>query len=178
MVVNITYFVHGTTTDNENNISTGWNPGKLSELGIKQSQELGEIIKNKKFDVIFCSNLKRAIDSANLVFPGQEMIRDKRLSECNYGDLNGADENQVIYEDHINKPFPNGESMLDVENRIKNFLDFLRQNYDGQQIATLSHKAPQLALEVLLNNKTWAEAISIDWRKEKAWQPGWKYILN
>ncbi len=40
MAVKITYFVHGTTTDNETHRSTGWNPGELSELGIKQSKEL------------------------------------------------------------------------------------------------------------------------------------------
>lgn len=27
MSVKITYFVHGTTTDNENGIATGWAPG-------------------------------------------------------------------------------------------------------------------------------------------------------
>ena len=29
MTVLIAYFVHGTTTDNEKGISTGWNPGEL-----------------------------------------------------------------------------------------------------------------------------------------------------
>ena len=31
MAVNITYFVHGTTTDNENGISSGWHDVDLSE---------------------------------------------------------------------------------------------------------------------------------------------------
>lgn len=39
MSVKIIYFVHGTTTDNEEHKSTGQNPGVLSELGKKQSIE-------------------------------------------------------------------------------------------------------------------------------------------
>ena len=40
MSVKIIYFVHGTTTDNEEHKSTGQNPGVLSKLGINQSKEL------------------------------------------------------------------------------------------------------------------------------------------
>ncbi len=37
MDVKITYFVHGTTTDNLEHKSTGWLPGELAEKGIEQS---------------------------------------------------------------------------------------------------------------------------------------------
>lgn len=178
MSVQITYFVHGTTTDNEKNISTGWNHGELSELGIKQSKELNKIIKDKNFDIIFCSDLKRAVDSGYLIFPGQKIITDERLRESNYGKLNGSQESEVIYEKHINTPFLEGESMLDVEVRIKNFLNFLKENFQNKNIAIVAHKAPQLALEVLLKNKTWEEAINTDWRKTKNWQPGWEYKVK
>lgn len=40
MSTQITYFVHSTTTDNQNGISSGWNDVGLSELGIRQSHEL------------------------------------------------------------------------------------------------------------------------------------------
>jgi len=30
----------------------------------------------------------------------------------------------------------------------------------------------------LLKNKTWEQAFAEDWRKTKAWQPGWKYIIE
>ncbi len=66
MSVKITYFVHGTTTDNENHISSGWFDVELSELGVQQSRDLAEQTKDKHFDVVFCSDLKRAVDSANL----------------------------------------------------------------------------------------------------------------
>jgi hypothetical protein len=33
-------------------------------------------------------------------------------------------------------------------------------------------------LDVLIKGKTWKQAIDEDWRKRKAWQPGWEYILK
>ena len=179
MSVKITYFVHGTTNDNLNHIATGWLHGELSEKGIEQSFALKEKIDRSKFDIVFCSDLKRAIQSANNVFGGEKMIiEDKRLRECNYGDLNGKDNNLVIYESHIKERFPNGENMLDVEKRVKSFCEFLLKKYDEKNIAIVAHKAPQLAIEVITNGKTWEEAIEKDWRKTKAWQPGWEYIIE
>ena len=63
-MLHLTYFVHGTTTDNEKDLATGWQPGELSDLGIKQSKELGDLVSEKDFSVVFCSDLKRAVDSA------------------------------------------------------------------------------------------------------------------
>ena len=45
MAVDITYFVHGTTTDNEKDISSGWYDVELSKLGIKQSIDLKNLIR-------------------------------------------------------------------------------------------------------------------------------------
>ncbi len=179
MNTKIIYFVHGTTIDNEKGKSTGWVPGELSQTGIKQAKELKNKTSNKNFEVMFCSDLKRAVDSANLGFKGDcKIIEDKRLRECNYGDLNQADAGLVDYSKHILEPFPNGESLQDVEKRIKDFIEMIKRDYQGKSIAIMAHKAPQLALEVLLKNKTWEQAIRQDWRKKKAWQPGWIYIIE
>lgn len=181
MTVKITYFVHGTTTDNEKELSSGWKDVELSELGIKQSKELPEKIKDKNFDIVFCSDLKRAVDSANISFKGKYPIKeDKRLRECNYGDFNGKPSKIVepLQEKNIEKPFPNVESYIDVKKRISDFLYFLKENYGGKEIAIVAHKAPQLALDVLIKGKTWEQAFAEDWRKKKAWQPGWEYILK
>ena len=176
MSVRITYFVHGTTTDNEAHLSTGWNPGELSELGIEQSKELKAQTDLSVFDVVFTSDLKRAVDSARLNFgDGVEIIQDERLRECNYGDLNGVSSDQVVYEDHITEPFPDGESLQDVVDRVKDFCGFLRVNYDGKHVAIVAHKATQFAFEVVTQGKTMEEAIATDWRERKAWQPGWEY---
>lgn len=180
MSVQITYFVHGTTTDNEQNLATGWLPGELSEAGKEQAKNLGDMVADKKFDIVFCSDLQRAIDSANLGFGDKyEIVQDGRLRECNYGDMNGKKhtfkDNMM---DFVGTPFPNGESYKDVEERLASFVDYLKENYDAKHIAIVAHQGPQLALDVLLSGRTWQQAVDEDWRKTKAWKPGWEYVAN
>jgi broad specificity phosphatase PhoE len=142
-MIKITYFVHGTTIDNEQHISSGWKDVGLSDLGIKQSVDLKDKTKDQKLNGA----------SSTIVEPMQE-------EEC------------------ITNRFPEGESYEDVKARIADFLEFLKTNYDGKSVAIVAHKAPQLSLDVLLKGKTWKQALAEDWRKTKAWQPGWKYELK
>lgn len=179
MAVKIIYFVHGTTTDNIEKLASGWNQAELSKKGIEQSIALREQINFDEIDLVISSDLKRAQDSANYVFENKkEIFYDSRIRECNYGDLNGKSSVLVKYEDHINNPFPNGESLLDVEKRVRDFCDYLLENYDNKTIAIVAHKAPQLAIEVITMNKTWEQAINDDWRLKKQWQPGWRYEIK
>ncbi len=179
-MIYIKYFVHGTTDDNLAGRAAGWNQAMLAPKGIEQAKALAETIKDEAFDIVFCSDLQRAVDSANIDFAGRdiEIVQDARLRECNYADYNGMHNTLVNYNEHIYEPFPSGESMMDIEARIKSFVEFLRQNYDDKRVAIVAHKAPQLALEVITQGKTWKEAISTDWRITKAWQPGWEYIIK
>ena len=178
MELKVIYFVHGTTVDNMAGKCSGWKQVELTELGRERAIKLGEIKKDTVFDVIFTSDLIRAIDSANLAFPNIEHIQDSRLRECNYGELDGEDKSLVVYEEHIDKPFPKGESLKDVEERVKEFIEFLKENYQGKKIGIVAHRAPQLAFEVLTKNISWEEANKNDWRKTKTWQPGWEYVIK
>ena len=104
---------------------------------------------------------------------------DARLRECNYGVFNARPTcivESMTYK-MIYQRFPNGESYEDVKTRVADFLAFLKQRHDGKKIALVAHKGPQLALDVLLAGKTWAEAFAHDWRKNNAWKPGWNYRL-
>ena len=64
MSVKIIYFVHGTTTDNIEHKSTGWLHGNLSEKGIEQSIKLREQINLNEIDLVFSSDLTKAIAPA------------------------------------------------------------------------------------------------------------------
>jgi broad specificity phosphatase PhoE len=179
--INITYFVHGTTTDNEKDLATGWEQGNLSKKGINQCTDLNKLIKYDDFDIVFCSDLKRATQSAKLIFGNKyNIVKDIRLRECNYGDLTGQPSNTFkdkLY-NFVETPFPNGESYNDVEKRIADFLNYIKTNFPNKNIAIVAHQAPQLALDVLIKGKNWKQAIDEDWRKTKTWQPGWKYNIK
>lgn len=174
----IIFFAHSTTTDNQANLATGWLQGKLSEKGIEQAKALPTLIKDNSFSIIYCSDLKRAIDSAELGFGNTHKIKtDWRLREANYGDFDGNDKSfKSDMTKFIATPYPNGESYLDTEKRIRSFLDEIKKELgDDAFIAIIGHEATQLALEVIINKKSWNQAISENWRKNQAWQPGWAY---
>ncbi len=46
------------------------------------------------------------------------------------------------------------------------------------RVAVIGHQATQLSMEVLLNGRTWHEAMQDDWRMTGAWRPGWEYVLR
>lgn len=181
MPITLTYFVHSTTTDNEAHLSSGWNDVHLSALGLEQAHSLREDVKDMQFDVVFCSDLHRAVHTSEIAFRDKApIIQDKRLRECNYGTYEAQPSEIVepIQLQSIETPFPEGESYEQVKARIADFLSMLKQDYNGKSVAIVAHKAPQLALDVLIKGKTWEQAFAEDWRKTKSWQPGWGYVVE
>lgn len=181
----ITYFVHGTTLDNEQHKASGWYDVELSIKGREDAIKLKELIKGRKFDVIFCSDLKRAVEFAKLTFgDNAKIITDKRLREVNYGKLTRSDskivEEMLIKGEVIDKPFPDGESYKDVEKRMRSLLNDLSKKYNNKHIAIVAHRGPQIALDVITNGMTWKDAVKNDWRLKtpKEWKPGWDYKVK
>lgn len=178
MTVKITYFVHATTMDNEQGRATGQRPGTLSPLGMQQARGLAKQVEDAAFQVVFCSDLRRAVHSATLAFgDDHRIIQDERLREIDYGDFTGRKKTWDT-RDFIDTPYPGGESYRDVEKRMADFLAYLDAHYRGKHIAMVAHQAPQLALEVLLKGKTWERAMEEDWRRTDDWQPGWRYVVE
>jgi len=177
--IDITYFVHGSTQDNADGKATGHADISLSELGVGQAEQLKEMIKDKKYDVVICSDLKRAVETAKIVFG--EYVEDPRLREVDYGVLTQANKKEKvspIMKKSIETKYETGESYKDVETRIKEFLNDIFEKYPGKKIAIVGHQAPQLALDVLLKGKSWEKAMDSDWRIKKEWKPGWNYKLK
>jgi broad specificity phosphatase PhoE len=168
---------HATTVDNERRIATGWLDGELSELGKRQAKELGE--RQSNADVVFASDLGRAVETADIAFAGTGIpVRfDARLRECNYGELNGASRDQVdaVRSDHVDEPFPDGESYRQCVVRMRELLDELARDFDGKRVLLIGHGATFYALEHLMKGMPLEELISSGLR---AWEPGRRYVLG
>jgi broad specificity phosphatase PhoE len=176
-MITITFESHSTTLDNETHLSSGQYDVDLSELGVNQSKELGARYKNDKFDAVFCSDLLRSYKTAEIAFGNKfPIIQDKRLRECDYGDLTQKPSGIVDNEKskRINVPFPNGESYEDCAKRMKDFLDDLLKNYNGKKVMIIGHRATQYGLEHLIKGIPLTEIISTPWH----WQPGWIYKFD
>lgn len=175
----VTYFVHSTTEDNERRIASGWFDVPLSDVGISQAHELKQHVKGRAFAAVYCSDFRRAKQTAEIAF-GADVITDSRLREMSYGTYNGGPAHIVEQKalESIIEPFPAGEACIHVEERMRRMLRELAKKHADEHIALVSHRFPQLALEVIANGKTWDNAFADDWRNTGAWQPGWEYDLR
>lgn len=177
-MVFITFATHATTLDNEARLASGWYDVSLSQTGLRQCHELGVRYWDAAFDAIFCSDLQRSYRTGEIAFAdrGIPVLRDKRLRECDYGDLthHRADESAAEKQTRIDEPFPNGESYRQCAERMKRFLDDLGRNYQGKTVLIIGHRATQYGLEHWLVGKPLEEVVNAPWE----WQQGWSYRLE
>lgn len=176
-MINIIFESHATTFDNETRTGSGWYDVELSPLGVEQAKQLGERYKKKHIDLVFCSDLQRSFKTAQIAFGTEVPIKsDIRLRECNYGVMTRQPMSEIekLKEYAILHPFPEGESYKIACDRIRSFLDDIRNQYDGKTIIIVGHRATQYGLDVYLRGLPLKEAILAPWK----WQPGWNYKLS
>jgi broad specificity phosphatase PhoE len=173
----LVYETHAITTDNEAGIATGWLPGKLSERGRATAAELGARRRDDGIAVVYVSDLQRGLDTVSIAFVGTSIpiITDPRLRECNYGRLNGMPTSQLETEraQHVDLPWPEGESYRQVAARTASLLDHLLARWDGFRVLLVAHSANKWALDHLLLGKDLTELVAAPF----AWQEGWEYVV-
>lgn len=88
---------HGRVPSNDLGIISGPNSDEmLTEVGIKQAESVRDKLKDINFDAIYCSNVKRAIQTAEIVNSwGLDIILDKRLAERKPGSLLGKSRREI-----------------------------------------------------------------------------------
>jgi len=93
---------HGESTWNKKGLFTGWTDVNLSKRGVSEAHEAGLELKKKgsKFDLFYTSLLIRAERTLNIVL--QELkatnlpvIKDWRLNERHYGNLQGLNKKEM-----------------------------------------------------------------------------------
>jgi broad specificity phosphatase PhoE len=178
MAVDLVYETHSISTDNEAGRATGWAPGELSRRGVELARELGRRRADDGFDLVLSSDLHRAVQTVDIAFAGSAVPRrtDVRLRECNYGELNGAPV-EVVHAHPARRhdePYPGGQSYRQVADGVRELLDDLRRDHDGQRVLLVGHAATRFALEHLLTGRPLMAAIAAPF----AWRPGWEYLLG
>ncbi len=137
----------------------------LSEAGLVQAKGLASKLKREKFNVVFSSDMKRASHTATILFSKHRcpIMHLKELREKRNGDFEGKHQSEVDWAE-INKiPFlkrkaPNGESLLDVKKRAKEFLDFL-ELLACKKVAVVSHGTFLRVLIAIVSNRPIKEVI-------------------
>jgi broad specificity phosphatase PhoE len=174
--VEVVFETHSTSEDNEAGIATGSLPGRLSATGREQARELGERRIGDGLSVVFTSDLRRAVETAEIAFAGSALpvVADERLRECDCGELNGtAEPVRRGKAAHLDVPYPGGESWRQAVERVAGFLEELRRGRDGERVLVIGHSATRLACEVVAKGRALDEVMA----EPFAWQPGWEYVL-
>ena len=140
MKIELTMIRHGKTKLNEENRYIGCKTDiSLSELGRKEIEEKAAAgYYTMEPEILFCSPMKRCLETADIIFPGREKIVIDELYEIdfglfegkNYSELNGTPSYQEWIDSGGKKVFPEGESidhycervMKGIE-RIKHIID-------------------------------------------------------
>jgi broad specificity phosphatase PhoE len=169
-----------TSIDNEAKRASGHANVPLSTGGRQRAQELGQYYATKTLNAVFCSDLQRALLTSHIAFAGRGLpiVPDARLREYDYGDMTQYPVAQVEGEfpRRIKDPFPNGESLLMVVQRMGAFLQDTWPDYNGKTIVIIGHRATRYGLEYWCNNASLEEIVHAPW----PWLdiPIWQYELH
>ncbi|GAB6071864.1 histidine phosphatase family protein [Venenivibrio stagnispumantis] len=154
MAVRIIYVRHAESLWNPIGKYQGRLDPELSERGHKQAPLIAQALKKYNPTALYSSPLKRTYQTAEYISleTNLPIITDTDIIEIDHGDWSGLFIEEVkekypemfrewIYEPHKVK-FPNGESLIDVYNRVKNFQQKVLQKHDGETIIAVSHTVP------------------------------------
>jgi alpha-ribazole phosphatase/probable phosphoglycerate mutase len=175
--VEIVYETHSITTDNEAGIATGWLPGELSEQGRRLAADLGRRRRGDDLAAVLVSDLARAVETVDIAFgdTGIPIRYDRRLRECDYGDLNGMPTARLHAErlQHLDTPWPGGQSYRQVVDQTRDLLHDLAAEWNGTRLLLIAHSANRWALDHLLLGRELADLVVAPF----GWQEGWYYRL-
>ena len=175
--IEIVFETHSTTTDNERWVASGWLDGQLSPLGRRQAKELGERRADDELVAVFCSDLARAVETAQIAFGASRAADLPRLAAARV-QLRDAQRHrgralEVERTKHVLDPYSGGESYVDVVARVRSFLHDLPPRYPTARIAVIGHSATKWAFDHILEGTPLEELVEGSFR----WQPGWLYTL-
>lgn len=142
---------HGETDWNNKLIFQGHSDKELNETGLINARKTAEILKNYRFDYIYCSDLKRAKQTAQLIANkmNKSILETKEIREIFFGEWEGLnfkkieknypDEFQAWKNDPLKNNPPEGEKIEQFNRRVNGFFDKLIKNHRGEKIIVVTH---------------------------------------
>ena len=118
---------------------------ELNKKGMQQAEETRYYLENEKIDLILCSPLKRAVQTAEIINQGRNipMIIDGRVSERDFGEFEGRPSTEfdfnAFWSYKQNLKYDKAENIRDFFERVYGFLDSLKKQYPGKRILVVAH---------------------------------------
>lgn len=145
-----TFVRHGQSQGNLDKVIVGITDVPLTDYGISQAREVALSLASKSFDIIFCSNLFRARQTADEIIKYHSsvpFIVDKRLAERNYGifenvpydKINNDVDGSQFWDTEKNIIVKDAETFLEYYTKIKSFFDEINNSYKNKKILIITH---------------------------------------
>ena len=152
---------HGQSTDNAHKLVSGDRETELTELGKRQAKQAGKKAKELNIDVIICSPLTRARQTAKIIaeeldMPESRIITVQDLRERDLGDLEGQ---SYAKNDRLNGNFPAVEHIRGVEPltyfhaRVQNGLRDILHEHSTQNVLIVAHFIVGRMLRVVVEGR-------------------------
>lgn len=129
---------HGETEENITGILQGHMPGKLPKNGIIQAKKFALRLKDDKIDIVFSSDLDRAVKTTKEIAKNHHGIPvhyTKELRERNLGSYQGKHSEQVNWE---KQPY-DIETLQQMQNRAKKFLHKVYSKNKNKTVLFVTH---------------------------------------
>ena len=153
------YVRHGETLFNVQNRMQGWCDSPLTEKGIRNGREAGEILKDIPLDAAYVSTSERCRETCALVRKGRNIpvFEKKGLKEVNFGTWEGVEVEPNLEEINrrrgtgIHWDDCGGDSDESFALRVKKtYGTIYNERKDGDQILIVSHGAAWLWMQRIL----------------------------
>lgn len=141
----------------------------LNAEGLKQARKLAEDLALDKFDVIFSSPLKRAVETAKIISDKMRVpvVHRKNLMERDFGNLSGRSWDEMLkgvgpeitdfrskdFEQSYNYRPYGGESVEDVKKRFLEFIEELKKDYSDKKVLIVAHGGIMKLAHLLFREK-------------------------
>ena len=129
----------------------------LNEDGKEQALITKDILDNEKINLIICSPLKRARETAEIINKdkNKKIIFDDRISERGFGEFEGIETNNFdfngFWDYYKNYKYETAENIEDFFNRIYNFLDSILEEYKDNNVLLVTHGGVSIPIECYFN---------------------------
>lgn len=135
---------HGQTQYNLEKRICGRSDVALTSRGILQAEELAQNLIGYSIDLIISSPLQRAKMTAEIIGEktGAPVIYEDRLAERDYGKTDGTYEGTPGFTHTFQQfgyQYPDGETLLQVVQRVYNLIDEIKYKYENKNILLISH---------------------------------------
>ena len=156
---------HGQTDWNKRKITMGRKDISLNDEGISQANDIRKKLDNYNLDLIICSPLNRAKETASIINKDKncEIIYDDRIMERYLGNLEGhpyTNDNDKLWDINVNTKEYGIETMEEFKNRVYDFMDEITKNIPDKDILLVTHGGVSALIDCYFNNNLYTVSIS------------------